>query len=209
MESTAPVPAKNLELAQHRAEHLVQHGATVTGLSLQAFVVGSSFLWTLLAAPSAFHPQSLVWFLLAAIGFVIAVIYWARGRRRHELLPNITADAERPFAVLTKRQRATITRQMRGKEETTPSTAPLVRAMLLWQRRSTRIVLPTLIGMGIGLIGLGGSTTRTLGGWSFALQAFELVTVLFVTILSLREARRCNRVLTEIGTDWSDETTVR
>ncbi|RFA21273.1 hypothetical protein B7R24_07785 [Subtercola boreus] len=81
--------------------------------------------------------------------------------------------------------------------------------MLLWQRRSTRIVLPTLIGMGIGLIGLGGSTTRTLGGWSFALQAFELVTVLFVTILSLREARRCNRVLTEIGTDWSDETTVR
>lgn len=190
-----PAPADSLIIAGRRAQHLAQHGATVVGISQQAGLASLSILWVLLALVSAFHLTTVIWFLLTVAGAAVAVVSWIRARRRRTLLPFAVEEAERPFQVLDKVQRQAVKRQMRGRDPVKPVAAPLVRGMHLWQRHSSRAAMPTLIGMGLGIAGLAGSTIHTVGDWGSVLLVFELAVAVFITIAGLAEARRRNRVL--------------
>ncbi|RFA06743.1 hypothetical protein B7R21_18670 [Subtercola boreus] len=190
--------ADDLMIAQRRAEHLAQNGATVIGPSLQAAWVGLSVLFALNVAIISQDSASIFWFLLTAAGTIVSTASWIRARRRHTLLPLAVQDPERPLGVLRKKLRISIRRQIRGREATTPSTAPLVRAMLLWQRRSNRAAILTFVGLGLSLVGLAGATVRVFEGWSLARFILQMIVILTVTVIALTEARRRRRVLTSI-----------
>lgn len=200
MDSTAPVD--DLAIAQRRAENLASHGGTVVSFSQQAAAAGLSVLWAVMVATRTSSPGNLAWLLLAGAGTAICVLSWVRARLARTLLPYRVEEPERPLVVLRKKQRVEIAKQIRGQESTTPLTAPLVRGILLWQRRSTRIALPTLIGMGLGLIGLGGSTIQTGQVWSFAVFGAELAAVFIIAVVAVVEACRRHRVLTTIEASY-------
>jgi hypothetical protein len=181
-----------LALAQRRAEHLAQHGPTVIGMSLQALFAGTSVVWALGAATFSFHGSGLVWFVLAAVGAVVSIASWLRARRRSTLLPFTIEEPERPLPVLDKAQRGAVGRQIRGRQEVTPTTAPLVGAMLVSQQRSGRAVLLSVIGTGLGLVGLAGSLRDT------ALLVFILAVVVVVTIAAILEGRTRKRVQAQV-----------
>lgn len=195
MESTAPAPADDLVIAGRRAQHLAKHGATVVGISQQASVAGLSILWVFLALASAFHLTTVIWFLVTVAGAVVAFVSWIRARGRRSLLPFTVEEPERPFQVLNKAQRRAVRRQMRGQNPVKPDTVPLVQGMHLWQRQCSRAAMPTLIGMGLGIAGLAGSTIHTLGDWGAVLLVFELAVAVFITIAGFAEAHRRDRVL--------------
>lgn len=192
------VVADDLLIATRRAEHLEQHGATVVGPSQQAGLAGIGVVWALLTCVIAWSPTTWAWGVLAIGGAVISVATWIRDRRRRALIPFLVADPEQPFGVLTRARRRDIGRQMRGRDPVTDDTAPLVRAMLGWQRRSTRIAVPVLIGLFAGLVGMAGATLRTTGGFGVALLVFAFVVAVSVTVLGVVEARRRRRVLATI-----------
>lgn len=190
----------DLTLARLRAERLLEQGPTVTGPSQQAGLAGMSLLWTLLAAASASRPSALAWVSLAAVGAVVSLSGWIRARRRHTLYPYLFADEERPLRALSPQHRKAVGRQLRGREKATPATAPLVRAMVHWQRKVSRSLRASLIGMGFGLIGVAGTSAGARGGWFSALPALVVLAALFVTVLAVVEARRWRRILSEIET---------
>jgi hypothetical protein len=196
-------PEDNLALAQRRAERVLEHGTTVVGISLQAALAGMSVMWLLQAFPSAPGDQSQIWFFsLAVLGIVITVASWLVARRRNLLQPFGGTDLEHPLRVLNDSQQKAIEMQLRGRVAVTPESAPLVRAMLLGRRRATRVILPSLAGVGLGLLASGAKLSLTLGeAWPWLLL-LELGAVVSVTAMLTVEARRRKRVLaavTELG----------
>jgi Flp pilus assembly protein TadB len=192
------VNPSDLAEATRRAEYLVEHGPTVVVMSQQAGIAVSSVLWVVGTAPAAFRLNALVWFLLAVAGTVVAVTAWVRARRHGRLLPYVVETPEQPLGALTPADRKSVTRQVSGRAPVTPEAVPLVRAMLAWQRRSTRMVYPTLVGLGLGLFGFAGSTLATPGPWRWLFVVLIVCTAAFVTVLSMIEKRRRERVLAEI-----------
>lgn len=189
-------PEDNLALAQRRAERALESDSTVVGFSVQAALAGMSLIWALMALPSARDQGVQVWPLaVAAVGVVIAVTSWLVARRRRLLQPFPGTDLEHPFGVLSASQQRTVTMQLRGRTAVSQESAPLLRAMILGQRRATRVMAPTLVGAGMSLLGAGGSSTARLGGaWSWLLM-LELGAVAFVVIALAVESRRRTRVL--------------
>ncbi|WP_440227467.1 hypothetical protein [Curtobacterium flaccumfaciens] len=183
--------------ATRRAEYLVEHGPTVGVMSQQAGLAAMSVLWVAATAPAAFRLTTLIWFLLAVAGTVFAVTAWVRARRHRRLLPYLVETPEQPLGALTPAERKSVTRQVSGRAPVAPEAVPLVRAMLAWQRRSTRTSAPTLIGTGLSLVGLGGASAMTFG-WGWAFLAFIAVVVVFVTVTTVIGVRRSRRVLAEI-----------
>jgi len=193
--TTTALPAQTaLREAQRRAEHLVEHGPTVRGPSVTAVLAVMSVFWTVIAAGPML---SGVWrfgpLLIAATGAVVAVRAWVLGRRRHTLQPFLMAPAERPLAVLAGQQRGAVARQVFGRSPATTDTAPVVRALLAWQRRSTRSALPSLVGFCLGMLALAWSSWLSAREW-WLLVAVPLMVVL-IAVMSIVEARRASRVL--------------
>ncbi|NQX25120.1 hypothetical protein [Curtobacterium sp. VKM Ac-2852] len=184
----------DLAEATRRAEYLVEHGPTVGVMSQQAGLAAMSVLWVAATAPAAFRLTTLIWFLLAVAGTVVAVTAWVRARRHRRLLPYLVETPEQPLGALTPAERKSVTRQVSGRAPVAPEAVPLVRAMLAWQRRSTRISAPTLIGTGLSLLGLGGASATTLG-WGWAFLVFIAVVAVFVTVATVIGVRRSRRVL--------------
>ena len=184
----------DLAEATRRAEYLVEHGPTVGVVSQQAGLAAMSVLWVAATAPAAFRLTTLVWFLLAVAGTVVSVAAWVRARRHRRLLPYLVETSEQPLGALTPAERKSVTRQVSGRAPVAPEAVPLVRAMLAWQRRSTRISAPTLIGTGLSLLGLGGASATTLG-WGWAFLVFIAVVAVFVTVATVIGVRRSRRVL--------------
>ncbi|WIB34081.1 hypothetical protein [Curtobacterium sp. MCSS17_005] len=187
----------DLAEATRRAEYLVEHGPTVVIMSQQAGLAAMSVLWVAATAPAAFRLTTLVWFLLAVAGTVVAVTAWVRARRHRRLLPYLVETPEQPLGALTPADRKSVTRQVSGRAPVAHEAVPLVRAMLAWQRRSTRTSVPTLIGTGLSLMGLGGASAATFG-WGWAFLVFVAVVVVFVTVATVIGVRRSRRVLAEI-----------
>ena len=187
----------DLAEATRRAEYLVEHGPTMGVMSQQAGLAAMSVLWVAATAPAAFRLTTLVWFLLAVAGTVVSVAAWVRARRHRRLLPYLVETPEQPLGALTPAERKSVTRQVSGRAPVAPEAVPLVRAMLAWQRRSTRISAPTLIGTGLSLLGLGGASATTLG-WGWAFLVFIAVVAVFVTVATVIGVRRSRRVLAEI-----------
>ncbi len=192
-------PEDNLALAHRRAERVLEHGTTVVGLSLQAALAGMSVMWLLLAVPSSRdHPFQIWFFAIAAVGLVVTVTSWLVARRRGLLQPFGGTDLEHPFRVLNKTQQKDIGMQLRGRKAVTPESAPLVRAMLLGQQRATRVILPSMAGMALGLLAGGGKSALPFGVvWPWLL-VLEVAAVVFLTVLLVLEARRRNRVLAAV-----------
>ncbi|WP_434770469.1 hypothetical protein [Curtobacterium flaccumfaciens] len=184
----------DLAEATRRAEYLVEHGPTMGVMSQQAGLAAMSVLWVAATAPAAFRLTTLVWFLLAVAGTVVSVAAWVRARRHRRLLPYLVETPEQPLGALTPAERKSVTRQVSGRAPVAPEAVPLVRAMLAWQRRSTRISAPTLIGTGLSLLGLGGASATTLG-WGWAFLVFIAVVAVFVTVATVIGVRRSRRVL--------------
>ncbi|MBT1669274.1 hypothetical protein KK092_07770 [Curtobacterium flaccumfaciens pv. flaccumfaciens] len=157
----------DLAEATRRAEYLVEHGPTVGVMSQQAGLAAMSVLW---------------------------VAAWVRARRHRRLLPYLVETPEQPLGALTPADRKSVTRQVSGRAPVESEAVPLVRAMLAWQRRSTRISAPTLIGTGLSLLGLGGASATTLG-WGWAFLVFIAVVAVFVTVATVIGVRRSRRVL--------------
>lgn len=191
------LPEDNLAIAQRRAERLTEHGPTVVGISQQAGIAGLSLMWLLIAVPSALDGDSHIWFaLLAGLGSAVTLASWIIARRQHNLQVFIMDDLEDPMKALNPTQRKAIAMQLRGRVPVPLESVPLVRAMLLWQRRASRAVWPTLAGMGVGLIGLGGTLAN--GGFPWLLL-LEFGAVVFVTIVGVVESHRRDRVLAKVA----------
>lgn len=180
--------------ATRRADRLAAVGGTVVGISQQAALAGLSVLWTALTAVGIARPTELVWTIIAAIGAVLTVTVWIRGRRTGTLLPFFLTAPERPLAVLTPTQRRELRRQLRRPGTVTEPYAALVRSMIDWQRRSTRAAVPMLVGMFLSAVGLSGSVAMTdgLAGWSLTVGL--LAVAVFITVASRVESRRQLRV---------------
>jgi hypothetical protein len=192
------VNPSDLAEATRRAEYLVEHGPTVVVMSQQAGLTALSVLWVAATAPAAFRLTTLVWFLLAVAGTVVAVTAWVRARRHRRLLPYLVETPEQPLGALTPADRKSVTRQVSGRAPVAPEAVPLVRALLAWQRRSTRMAIPPLVGTGLSLLALTGSTLATLGPWRWLFVVLIVCTAAFVTVLSMIEKRRRERVVAEI-----------
>ncbi|WP_412148161.1 hypothetical protein [Curtobacterium flaccumfaciens] len=91
----------DLAEATRRAEYLVEHGPTVVVMSQQAGLAAMSVLWVAGTAPAAFRLTTLVWFLLAVAGTVVAVTARVRARRHRRLLPYLVETPEQPLGALT------------------------------------------------------------------------------------------------------------
>ncbi|MBO9039067.1 hypothetical protein [Curtobacterium flaccumfaciens] len=191
------VNPSDLAEATRRADHLVEHGPTAVVLSQQAGFAGMSILWAFISVPSVLRTDSVIWFLFALAGAVVNVTAWVRARRHRRLLPYLVETPEQPLGALTPADRKSVTRQISGRAPVTPESVPLVRAMLAWQRRSTRASAPTLIGTGLSLVGLGGASATTFG-WGWAFLVFIAVVVVFVTVATVIGVRRSRRVLAEL-----------
>ncbi len=203
-------PEDNLALAERRAERLVEHGATVVGISMQAVFAGMSVLWSLIAMTSVRGSVFHVWLaVVAAIGLLLAVGGWILARRRHTLQPFPGTDLEDPWHVLDEAQRRRIAAQLRGREPVTTESAPLVRAMLLWQRRAARSILPALSGAALCLLATGATSSLPLGGGWPWLLTLELLAVSFVTAKVIVERRRRNRILADLARSGESERAAR
>jgi hypothetical protein len=191
------VNPSDLAEATRRAEYLVEHGPTAVVMSQQAGFACMSILWAFISVPSVLRTDSVIWFLFALAGAVVNVTAWVRARRHRRLLPYLVETPQQPLGALTPADRKSVTRQVSGRAPVEPEAVPLVRAMLAWQRRSTRISAPTLIGTGLSLLGLGGATAPTFGSdWAFLV--FIAVFAVFVTVATVIGVRRSRRVLAEI-----------
>ncbi|MCA5922527.1 hypothetical protein [Curtobacterium oceanosedimentum] len=185
----------DLAEATRRAEYLAEHGPTVVVMSQQAGFAGLSVVWVAATAPAAFRPDTLVWFLLAVAGAVVAVTVWVRARRRHTLVPYVVETPEQPLAALVATDRKLVGRQVGGRAPVTPDTAPLVRALLEWQRRSTRNSIPMLVGLSSSLSGLGGYSMAEFGGPRWLLLVLLGCVAALMTVLTVVEGHRRGRVL--------------
>ena len=192
------VNPSDLAEATRRAEYLVEHGPTMGVMSQQAGLAAMSVLWVAATAPAAFRLTTLVWFLLAVAGTVVSVAAWVRARRHRRLLPYVVETPQQPLGALTPADRKSVTRQVSGQAPVPPEAVPLVRAMLAWQRLSTRMAITPLIGMGLSLLAFAGSTLATPGPWRWLFVVLIVCTAAFVTVLSMIEKRRRERVVAEI-----------
>jgi hypothetical protein len=191
------VNPSDLAEATRRAEYLVEHGPTVVVMSQQVGFAGLSILWAFISVPSALRIDSVIWFLFALAGAVVNVTAWVRARRHCRLLPYLVETPEQPLGALTPADRKSVTRQISGRAPVATEAVPLVWAMLAWHRRSTRTSAPTLIGTGLSLLGLGGSSATKLG-WGWGFLVFIVVVVVLVTVATVIGVRRRRRVLAEI-----------
>jgi membrane protein implicated in regulation of membrane protease activity len=188
-----PPDAALLE-ATRRAERLAEHGPTVHGPSATGLLVVPAALMALAVPVVVFGER---WWIgpvtVAVLGVVLAVRSWLVARRRHTLQPfRITTD-ERPFAVLDRGQRQRSWRQITGRGPVTADSAPLVRAFLGWQRRSSRAAVPGLVALGVVLVG--SSWGLALASGDVWLLVLLLVVAVFITVMNAIEARRMERVL--------------
>ena len=190
----------NLAAAQRRAERMLENGATVVGPSMQAFFVGLSVMWVIQAVSGTSEQDGRVWFsVLGVLGFLIAVTGWLVARRRNLLQPFPGTDLDSPWQVFSETERKAIGAQLRGRAPVVVESAPVVRAMLLWQRRVTRALLPTLAGAGLCLIAAGGATPRP-SSWSWPwLSLIEVAAVVSMAAMATVETRRRGRVLRHIA----------
>ncbi|PZF09835.1 hypothetical protein DEI98_10775 [Curtobacterium sp. MCLR17_034] len=191
------VNPSDLAEATRRAEYLVEHGPTVVVMSQQAGFAGLSILWAFISVPSVLRTESVIWFLFALAGAVVNVTAWVGARRHRRLLPYLVETPEQPLGALTPADRKSVRRQVSGRAPVPLEAVPLVRAMLAWQRRSTRTSAPTLVGTGLSLLGLGGAAATTFG-WGLAFLVFIAVVVVFVTVATVIGVRRSRRVLAQI-----------
>lgn len=173
----AATPDAAMLEAARRVERLAEHGPTVHGPSVTAVIAVGAVLLTLAVPVIVFGER---WWLgpvtVAVLGTVLAVRNWFVARRRHTLQPFRIATDERPFAVLDRGQRQRSWRQVTGRGPVSADSAPLVRAFLQWQRRSSRAAVPGLVAFGAVLIG---------SSWGLALSsgdAWLLVLLLVVAV---------------------------
>lgn len=195
----AATPDAAMLEAARRAERLAEHGPTVHGPtvhgpSVTAVIAVGAVLLTLAVPVIVFGER---WWpgpvTVAVLGTVLAVRNWFVARRRHTLQPFRIATDERPFAVLDREQRQRTGRQITGREPVSADSAPLVRAFLEWQRRSSRVAAPGLVALGAVMVGSAWGLALSSGDvW---LLAFLIVVAVLIGAMGAVEARRAERVL--------------
>jgi uncharacterized membrane protein len=190
----ALTPDAALLEATRRAERLAEHGPTVHGPSVTGVLAVGAVLMTLVVPVIVFGER---WWIgpvtVAVFGMVLAVRNWFVARRRHTLQPFWIATGERPFAVLDRGQRQRAWRQISGRAPVSSDSAPLVRAFLVLQERSSRAAVPGLVAFGTVLVGPAWALALSSGDvW---LLVFLLVVAVFITVMTAIEARRRERVL--------------
>jgi protein-S-isoprenylcysteine O-methyltransferase Ste14 len=190
----APQPDAALLEATRRAGRLAEHGPTVHGPSVTAVLAVGAVLMAL-AVPVIVSGER--WWIgpvaVAAVGMVLALRNWFLARRRHLLQPFWIAADERPFTVLDRGQRQRSWRQIAGRGPVSADSAPLVRAFLEWQRRSSRAAAPGLVALGV--VSVGSSWGLALSSGDVRLLVFLLVVAAFITVLTVVEVHRRERVL--------------
>ena len=191
--------------AARRADRLAEHGPTVHGPSVTAVIAVGAVLLTLAVPVIVFGER---WWpgpvTVAVLGTVLAVRNWFVARRRHTLQPFRIATDERPFAVLDRGQRQRSWRQITGRGPVSADSAPLVRAFLQWQRRSSRAAVPGLVAFGAVLIGSSWGLALSSGdAWLLVLL---LVVAVFIAVMTAIEARRRERVLRSLPDPSSPST---
>ena len=190
----AATPDAAMLEAARRAERLAEHGPTVRGPSATGVIAVGAVLLTLAVPVIVFGER---WWpgpvIMAVLGTVLAVRNWFVARRRHTLQPFRIATDERPFAVLDREQRQRTGRQITGREPVSADSAPLVRAFLEWQRRSSRVAAPGLVALGAVMVGSAWGLALSSGDvWLLALL---IVVAVFIAVMTAIEARRRERVL--------------
>lgn len=201
----AATPDAAMLEAARRVERLAEHGPTVHGPSVTAVIAVGAVLLTLAVPVIVFGER---WWLgpvtVAVLGTVLAVRNWFVARRRHTLQPFRIATDERPFAVLDRGQRQRSWRQVTGRGPVSADSAPLVRAFLQWQRRSSRAAVPGLVAFGAVLIGSSWGLALSSGdAWLLVLL---LVVAVFIAVMTAIEARRRERVLRSLPDPSSPST---
>lgn len=201
----AATPDAAMLEAARRVERLAEHGPTVHGPSVTAVIAVGAVLLTLAVPVVVFGER---WWLgpvtVAVLGTVLAVRNWFVARRHHTLQPFRIAADERPFAVLDRGQRQRSWRQITGRGPVSADSAPLVRAFLQWQRRSSRAAVPGLVAFGAVLIGSSWGLALSFGdAWLLVLL---LVVAVFIAVMTAIEARRRERVLRSLPDPSSPST---
>jgi len=190
----AATPDAAMLEAARRVERLAEHGPTVHGPSVTAVIAVGAVLLTLAVPVIVFGER---WWpgpvTVAVLGTVLAVRNWFVARRRHTLQPFRIATDERPFAVLDREQRQRTGRQITGRAPVSADSAPLVRAFLQWQRRSSRAAVPGLVALGAVLVASAWGLALSSGDvWLLALL---IVVAVLIGAMGAVEARRAERVL--------------
>lgn len=190
----AATPDAAMLEAARRAERLAEHGPTVRRPSATGVIAVGAVLLTLAVPVIVFGER---WWLgpvtVAVLGTVLTVRNWFVARRRHTLQPFRIATDEHPFAVLDREQRQRTGRQITGREPVSADSAPLVRAFLQWQRRSSRAAVPGLVALGAVMVGSAWGLVLSAGDvWLLALL---IVVAVLIGATGAVEARRAERVL--------------
>ncbi|PZE62949.1 hypothetical protein DEJ33_00445 [Curtobacterium sp. MCPF17_047] len=200
----APTPDAALAEATRRAERLAEHGPTVRGLSVTASLAVISVFMTVVVPVLVFgEPWGSGPVVVTVVGMVLAIRAWVVGRRRHTLQPFRIAAEERPFSVLDRTQRRLLWRRITGRTSATADTVPLVRAFLGWQRRSSRGAVPSLIALGVVM--LGSAWAIALSSGDVLLLVLLLVVAVFIGAMTAVESRRRERVLRSLPDPPSPE----
>lgn len=168
--------------AARAAEALARGPRRGRGPSIQAALAAAATLVAGIDVPLAVL-GGLDWRVaVAVLGWVVAVGAWSVARRRGRLEPFLSARS--PVALLGAADRRDLRRQLRGAEVPTPRSVDLVDAITRWQRRTSAATLPSLVGLGIVLLGSPGPLV----------PAIVLATAVLVVVLAVAERRRWSRV---------------
>lgn len=177
-----PTSGDRWAAAGRAAEALARGPKPVRGPSIQVALVVAATLMTgvgvLLEVLGGSHWRVVV----AVVGWVVAVGSWVHARRHGRLEPFLPERS--PASLLVPTERRELRRQLRGLEAPTARSVELVDAVLRWQRRTSAASLPSLVGLGLVLLG----NPRPL------VHGIVLATGVLLVVLVAWEHRRWNRV---------------
>lgn len=177
-----PISDDRWAAAVQAAEALARGPRSVHGPSIQAALVAAA---TLMAGLDVLLVVlgGLDWrVIVAVIGWVVAVGSWVHARRHGRLEPFLPERS--PASLLVPTERRELRRQLRGLEAPTARSVELVDAVVRWQRRASAASLPSLVGLGLVLLG----NPRPL------VPVIVLATGALLVVLVAWEHRRWNRV---------------
>lgn len=139
---------------------------------------------------------------LSGAGFTIALLAWLRARRHHCLEPFIPSGEPTPISFLERDERRALRSQLRGARPVTPRAVALITLLTHRQEASSRNTWPTLIGVGLAVLGANVDSV-----WVVSITAGACVVVAAAHWFEQRRWRRVHAVIARASEATADAST--